>query len=154
MKGLVPVPANDHIEREMLVAAPIPAVWELVSAPGWWIGDGEPDHRTIQHEEARTVVDFPPHGRFPVIVVETDPMTYICFRCGDNAEDIELTDSNSTLVEFFLTQVEDGTNLKVRESGFAAYMPDPDDRARAIEDNTEGWKIQLGWVQQQAEDAA
>ncbi len=148
------MPTNDRIERETLVAASVRTVWALVSAPGWWIGDGEPDHHTVHHDEQRTVVDLPPHGRFPVIVVRSDPMTYICFRCGDNAADAELTDSNSNLVEFFLTEAEGGTSLKVRESGLAAYVPDPEDRARAIEDNTEGWKIQLGWVRRRAEDAA
>lgn len=35
-----------HIEPETIIAASVRTVWELVSTPGWLIGDGEPDHPT------------------------------------------------------------------------------------------------------------
>lgn len=143
---------DDQTEREVLVSASMETVWDLVSVPGWWIGDGDADHRRVERETDRTIVDFPPHGRFPVIVEAQEPMAYIRFRCGDSADNEELNEINSTCVEFFLNQTEYGINLKVRESGFVAYIPDPKDRGSAIENNTRGWGTQLGWAKQQAED--
>ncbi|MGI9002113.1 MAG: hypothetical protein ACR2GH_10630 [Pseudonocardia sp.] len=31
----------DRIEREILINTPLDRVWDLVSEPGWWIGDGD-----------------------------------------------------------------------------------------------------------------
>jgi hypothetical protein len=31
----------DRIEREIVIDATVARVWQLVSEPGWWIGDGD-----------------------------------------------------------------------------------------------------------------
>jgi len=48
----------DRIERAVLIDAPIAAVWDLVSQPGWWIGDGNPANRTIVQEGESTLVEL------------------------------------------------------------------------------------------------
>ena len=62
----------DRIEREILIDAPVERVWQLVSEPGWWIGDGDPARRTVEHDGDVVIVDFPPYGRVPVLLESRD----------------------------------------------------------------------------------
>jgi len=57
----------------------------------------------------------------------------------------------STLVEFFLAEVEGGTLLRVVERGFAALDVSPERRASSIEGNTKGWEFQLDVAKRDAE---
>jgi uncharacterized protein YndB with AHSA1/START domain len=144
----------DRIEREILIDAPVDRVWRLVTEPGWWIGDGEPTRRTVERDGDVVIVDFPPYGRFPVLLVSSDEPRYVAYRCGDDASLVPAED-NATLVEFFLSEQPGGTLLRVVESGFGVLYPSAERRAAAFEGNVEGWRIQLGMAKQDAErDAA
>jgi uncharacterized protein YndB with AHSA1/START domain len=140
----------DRIEREILIDAPIERVWALVSEPGWWIGDGDPSHRIVSEEGDLVVVDYPPHGRFPVLPVSSNAPRYVSYRSGDDAGR-PLVEGTSTLVEFFLTEQEGGTLLRVVESGFALLYPSAERRAAAVDDNVRGWEMQLGVAKRDAE---
>jgi len=142
----------DRIEREILIEAPIERVWALVSEPGWWVGDGDPSHRTISRQGDVVMVDYPPYGRFPVVAISTDVPRYVSFRGGEDP-DQALTEDTSTLVEFFLTEQDGGTLLRVVESGFASVYPSAERRATAVEDNVGGWEMQLGVAKRDAERA-
>ncbi|WP_305086527.1 SRPBCC family protein [Rhodococcus tibetensis] len=142
--------STDRIEREILIMAPIERVYQLVSEPGWFIGDGDPSKRTITREGDVFVVSYPPYGRFPVLPVRADAPHYVSFRGGDDPE-TPLDDGNSTLVEFFLSEHEDGTMLRVVESGFAAMYATAERRAAALEDNSRGWEMQLAIAKRDAE---
>ncbi|MGH3315751.1 MAG: SRPBCC family protein [Nocardioidaceae bacterium] len=144
----------DRIEREILIDAPVERVWQLVSEPGWWIGDGDPSRRTVEHDGDVVIVDFPPYGRFPVLLESSDAPRYIAYRSADDGTRVPAED-NSTLVEFFLSEQPGGTLLRVVESGFEVLYPSTERRATAVEGNVEGWRIQLGLAKQDAErDAA
>ena len=51
-------------------------------------------------------------------------------------------------MEFFLTERDGGTLLRVVGSGFAALA---DGREAAVEGNIKGWELQLGFAKRDAE---
>ncbi len=122
----------------------------LVSEPGWWIGDGDPSNRVVSREGDLVVVAYPPYGRFPVLPVASDPPHYVSYRGSDDPGQTP-AEGNSTLVEFFLTEEQGGTLLRVVESGFASLYPSAERRAAAVEDNVEGWEMQLGFAKRDVE---
>lgn len=140
----------DRIEREIVIDAPIGQVWALVSEPGWWVGDGDPSHRSVTQKGDLVVVDYPPHGQFPVRLISSDAPRYVSYRGGDDPAQ-PLVEGTSTLVEFFLTEHPGGTLLRVIESGFASLYPSVERRAAAVEDNVGGWEMQLGVAKRDAE---
>jgi uncharacterized protein YndB with AHSA1/START domain len=138
----------DRIEREILIDAPIERVWRLVSEPGWWIGDGDRSDQVVTREgEDLVVVDDPRHGRYPVLSVSTDAPRHAAFRSSANPGQVP-GEGTSTLVEFFLTERDGGTLLRVVESGFGALA---DGREAAVEGNIRGWELQLGFAKRDAE---
>ena len=145
--------SSDRIEREVAIDASIERVWQLVSEPGWWIGDGDPSNRVVTREGDVVVVDCPPYGRFPVVSVAIDPPYYASYRGGDDPSQTP-AEGTSTLVEFYLTQRDGGTLLRVVESGFSCLHPSAEARAAAVEDNTRGWVMQLGFAKRDAERAS
>ncbi|WP_172651187.1 SRPBCC family protein [Rhodococcus opacus] len=146
----VPDASQDRIEREIQIDAPIERVFRLVSEPGWFIGDGEPGKTTTTREGDVFVVDFPPYGRFPILPVKSDAPYYVSFRGGDDPAQ-PLVEGTSTLVEFFLSEQDGGTLLRVVETGFAALYPNAERRAAAYDGNIEGWEMQLAFAKRHAE---
>jgi uncharacterized protein YndB with AHSA1/START domain len=136
---------TDRIEREITVDAPIGRVWLLVSEPGWWIGDGDRSSQTVTRDGDLAIVDDPKYGRYPVLTVASDPPRYVAFRSTEDGEDPHV--DPSSLVEFFLTERDGGTVLRVVESGFA-HLDGFD-----VAGNTEGWLIQLGFARRDVESA-
>lgn len=139
----------DRIERDTLVEAPIDRVFQLVSEAGWWIGDGDRSGQRMSHHGDVVVVDDPRYGRFPVLLIASDAPRYVSFRSTDDPAQ-RPDESNSTLVEFFLTETADGTLLRVVESGFAALGLPAEEHIAVIEDNTKGWETQLGFARRDA----
>ena len=142
--------STDRIEREIFIAAPVERVYRLVSEPGWFIGDADPSARTIVREGDVYVVEYPPYGRFPVLPVRADAPHYVSFRGGDDPAQ-PLVEGTSTLVEFFLSERDGGTLLRVVETGFAALYPNAERRAAAYDGNVEGWEMQLAFAKRHAE---
>ena len=54
-------------------------------------------------------------------------------------------------MEFFLTKQGEGTLLRVVESGFESLYSSAERRVAAIEDDSEGWRFQLGIAKRDAE---
>ena len=144
---------TDRIEREIRVDAPVERVYELVSEPGWWIGEEDRGTRTVRREGDVTVVDLPPYGSFPVHVLDADPPRYCSFRSEDDPAK-PYTDVTSSLVEFFLTPDGSGTLLRVVESGFVAADLTAEQRAKFLAGNTEGWEMQLAFAKRDREQRA
>ena len=140
----------DRIEREILIDAPIERVWQLVSEPGWWIGDGDRSAQVITREGDLVVVDDPRYGRYPILPVSTDAPRHASYRSSAFPGQAP-GEGGSTLVEFFLTEQGGGTLLRVVESGFASLAMPADRRAAAVEGNVEGWELQLGFAKRDAE---
>jgi uncharacterized protein YndB with AHSA1/START domain len=131
----------DRIEREILINAPVERVWKLVSEPGWWIGDGDRSNQTVTRRADVVIVEDPRYGRFAVLPVSADAFRYVAFRGTVDTGEVP-TEDTSTLVEFFLTEQDGGTLLRVVESGFTLAVP-VDQRAEAVEGNIKGWEVQL-----------
>ncbi|GAA1972103.1 SRPBCC family protein [Isoptericola halotolerans] len=152
--------STDRIERETEIAAPRARVWELVTAPGWWINDGElTEHRIEPDGPGRVVVHDPVHGAFAVRTVAEDPQEYVAFRWYSGDSDARrraaLDAASSTLVEFHVTAVSAATTrLRVVESGFDALDEDASARRAMLDANTEGWVVELDLARSGAEGGA
>ncbi len=130
----------DRIEREISIDAPADRVWSLVSEPGWFINDKAiTEHRIERNGDLSTIHD-PVHGAFTFRTVELDEPRYAAFRWLADSSDPQ---SDSTLVEFWITPSDSGVLLKVVESGFASLPGTEAERRARFDGNNEGWTIEL-----------
>ncbi|GAA1184394.1 uncharacterized protein YndB with AHSA1/START domain [Kitasatospora gansuensis] len=145
--------SDDMIERDTLIDASVERVWSLVSAPGFWVADPESIKGTTAVEGESTVAKHPEHGEFPVTVVKVEPTNYVAYRWAPANPGQELTESNSTLVEFTLSAEGDKTRLTVVESGFAALAVSEEVRANTIHNLTAGWPQVLDMAKKRVEES-
>ncbi|HJP76622.1 MAG TPA: SRPBCC domain-containing protein [Pseudonocardiaceae bacterium] len=145
---------QDRIEREIHIDAGIGRVWELVSQPGWWIGEGVDDGATFADEGEYHVVSHPKHGRVPIKVESVRPQTYVAFRWASAFLGADPVDGKATLVEFWLSERDGGTQVRVVESGFASLATSEDVRQAQFDGNTEGWRFELGLLGKRAVHAS
>ncbi|HEV7708784.1 MAG TPA: SRPBCC domain-containing protein [Asanoa sp.] len=144
---------KDRIERDTLIDAPVARVWPLVSAPGFWVADPESVRGTTAVEGESTVVKNPEHGEFPVRVVKVEPQSYVAYRWAPASPGQELTEGNSTLVEFTLSAEGDKTRLTVVESGFATLAVSAEVRDQTIANLSAGWPQVLDAAQKHVEES-
>lgn len=140
----------DAIEREMYIDAGIEHVWSLVSKAGFWVGN-EPHFDAVAGEGETVLIVTDAYGDFPVRVETLDPPRYAAYRWASGYPGAQLTEANSTLVEFTLVERDGGVLLQLRESGFATLGATLDFRAARHLDNTTGWESQLDRLRQIAE---
>lgn len=145
---------QDKIEREIHINAGIGRVWELVSQPGWWIGEGIDDGATFADEGEYHVVSHPKHGRVPIKVEAVQPQTYVAFRWSSAFIGADPVDGKATLVEFWLSERDGGTQVRVVESGFASLATSEDVRQAQFDGNTEGWRFELDLLDKRAVHAS
>ncbi len=138
---------NDTIEREILIAAPVARVWEIVTTPdhmGRWFGDAGAEQSgdviTMRWEE---------HGTAELRVVRSEAPREFAYRWDANVPDI-----GDTLVEFTLTPEGDGTRLRVVESGWASLATTEAERERLREGNVGGWQHELDDLQRYAQSVS
>jgi uncharacterized protein YndB with AHSA1/START domain len=143
--------SEDRIERETLIAASLERVWALVNEPGFWVIENPGAEARVGETTQST---HPEYGTFPVRVEKVEPMTYIAYRWASAFSGADLTDDNSTLVEFTLSTEGDRTRLRVVESGFASLVGDEELRAKAHSDNSGGWTEVLAAFTKRAEQPA
>jgi uncharacterized protein YndB with AHSA1/START domain len=143
----------DSIEREVMIEAPVERVWELVTRAehlGRWFGDdgAEVDLRPGGAMELRWSEHGSAHGRIEAV----EPPRLFAFRWApfEDPGGADPADGNSTRVEFTLSEEGDGTRLRVVESGFDALATSEEQRRRNFEDNTDGWRQELGELQEYA----
>lgn len=144
---------QDVIEQEISINANLERVWDLVTEPGWWVPTeaAPPVDRTAGSTTVRTSEKY---GSFPVEVVEMKPRTYAAFRWASQFPNTDLVAGHSTLVEFFVSEADDGVLVKVRESGFASLDAPEEIRQAGVRDNTEGWQMELGDLKKRSEATA
>jgi uncharacterized protein YndB with AHSA1/START domain len=146
---------TDRIEKQIVLRAPIQRVWKALSDVhefGRWFGmrgDGpfEPGrhiHATVVPTEADEQVakmQKPYEGfKFDMFIERMDPERFFSFRWTHDVESTEASPP-STLVEFTLTQRDDGVLLTITESGFEQIPVER--RAKMFTENQEGWRMQV-----------
>ncbi|XVQ15254.1 SRPBCC family protein [Spirillospora sp. CA-255316] len=135
--------AQDRIEREIAIAAPVERVWAVITEPGhvgtWFAADGKPAEIDRLEPGGRMVVDHGEHGVFPMRIVTVEPPRVFSYRWASLLPGQEATDDNSTLVEFTLSPDGEGTLLRIVESGFAALPVSEEERERSFQSNSGGW---------------
>jgi uncharacterized protein YndB with AHSA1/START domain len=129
----------EQIEREMIVAAPVERVWEILTQPEhfqrWFAFDGA----TIDlRPGGEIVMRWQDHGTFYARVEEVDPPHRFSYR-GARLPDDPVRDGNATLVSFTLSPEGGGTRLRVVESGFRDLDVPAQVQAETAEGNTAGW---------------
>ena len=134
----------DTIEREIIIAAPIERVWEIVTTPehmGQWFGDAGASRSgnviTMAWEQ---------HGEADLEVVREEPPNTFAYRWDANDAGV-----GDTLVEFTFTPEGDGTRLKVVESGWTKLNTTPEHQKELREGNVGGWKHELGDLERYAQ---
>ena len=86
--------------------------------------------------------DWDGYGNFPFEVTEVEPKSVFGYRwSGIPAE--ELLSDDSTLVRFELADAADGTEITVIESGFEKLPGGTAYRRTRLEQNRDGWNIEL-----------
>jgi uncharacterized protein YndB with AHSA1/START domain len=139
--------STDRIEKEIVLRAPQSRVWgALANADqfGAWFGmklegDFAPGGRV--HGQ----ITLPGHGQVTIeIAIERmDPESRMSYRWHPYAVEagVDYSSEPTTLVEFQLEEVAEGTRLRVVESGFDRIPPAR--RAEALRMNDAGWAEQL-----------
>jgi uncharacterized protein YndB with AHSA1/START domain len=137
----------NHIERDILIEAPVDVVWRTVTEPdqisSWFSDAAEVDLRaggggTLTWGERATIE--PMTVRISVETVEP-PHTF-SFRWL-HPEGVEAREGNSLLVEFTLVPEGERTRLRVVETGLVAYgMPD-EQKATYADEHGKGWEVHL-----------
>ncbi len=137
----------DFIERETFIAAPIERVWDIITLPehiGRWFGDAgaERDGDVIR-------MRWEDHGEAELRVVRSEPPHAFAYRWDANVVGI-----GDTLVEFTLAPENDGTRVRVVESGFASLAATDTVREELREGNVGGWKHEIGELERYAATVA
>jgi uncharacterized protein YndB with AHSA1/START domain len=130
----------DRIEREILIAAPVQRVWELLTTAEHlraWFADREA--RIDLRPGGAMVLGWAEHGTFHARVERVEPPRAFAFRWAAESPGEAPRDGNSTLVEFTLAADGEGTRLRVVESGFRGLDVPPDAQEGYARQNTEGW---------------
>jgi uncharacterized protein YndB with AHSA1/START domain len=143
----------DTIEREVMIDAPVERVWALVTEAehlGRWFGDAGAD--VDLRPGGAMALRWSEHGTARGRIEAVEPRHRFAFRWAPfkDPAGVEPTDGNSTLVEFTLSSEGHGTRLRVVESGFAALDCSEEQRRENLDGNTEGWRMELGELQDYA----
>lgn len=132
----------EHIEREILIDAPVDTVWAVVTEAehvGAWFGDSaEIDLRP----GGEAILTWDAHGSFNATIEKVEPPHAFSFRWARPAGE-KPREGNSTLVEFTLVPEGEGTRLRVVESGFRQLEATDEEQAKYAEENTQGWSFEL-----------
>jgi uncharacterized protein YndB with AHSA1/START domain len=139
--------ATDRIEKEIVLRAPRSRVWHALADAeqfsSWFgmrlEGDFVPGGRVLGQ------ITLPGRGQVTIeIAIERmDPESLMSYRWHPYAVEsgVDYSSEPTTLVEFQLEEVAEGTRLKVVESGFDG-IPSAR-RAEALRMNDAGWAEQL-----------
>ncbi len=141
------VSTTDRIEKHIVLKAPRARVWRALTdaeAFGQWFGvrlegpfaPGARLSGRITHEGYE-------HLPFEITVDRMEPERLFSWRWHPHAiePDTDYSGEPTTLVEFELSDVAEGTRLRVVESGFDGIPMSR--RATAYRGNDEGWAAQM-----------
>jgi uncharacterized protein YndB with AHSA1/START domain len=148
----------DRIEKTTIVRAPRARVWRALSSHeefGRWFGvimdkpftPGATIHGKILDPKYA-------HMPFELTIDRIEPERLLSMRWHPYAHDpgVDYSAEPTTLIEFTLDEVPDGTRLTVVESGFDRIPIER--RALAYRMNDEGWGIQVQNIKKHVEQTA
>ena len=138
---------SDRIEKQIDIKAPVARVWRAIADYrefGTWFRVAM-EGPFVAGKEARGRITYPgkDHLVMTIAVQRIEPERLLSFTWHPYAIDpnTDYSAEPSTLVEFILEPVADGTRLTVVESGFDALPPHRRDLAFRM--NEGGWAIQV-----------
>lgn len=144
-------PVTDRIEKRFEVRAPQARVWRALADAtefGTWFGM-KIDSDFVPGRTAKGEITFSPNGLEPRTVIfelqvqKIEPEHYFSYRWHPYAVDpkIDYSAEPTTLVEFRLEPVADGTRVTIIESGFDQIPLAR--RAEAYRMDDKGWDGQM-----------
>jgi uncharacterized protein YndB with AHSA1/START domain len=158
--------SNDRIEKEVLLRAPLERVWRAISDAdefGRWFGvrfdspfvagtsvTGVITPTTVDEEVAQAQEQHAGKAdTWQIVAIE--PQRRLAFRWHPYAVEsgVDYSQESTTLVEFTLTEADDGVLLRIVESGFDRIPAER--RAAAFEANSGGWAKQTELVRKYLE---
>jgi uncharacterized protein YndB with AHSA1/START domain len=135
---------QDKIERQITIKAPKERVYAAITDPAQitsWFPDAIEGNLA---ESEQPIFSFGEHGRTQIYVVAMQPHDYFAFRWvpGANHSIGDVLKTDTTLMEFKVTENDGVSTLTMTESGFAKL---PAEMAEAaFQQNTGGWGFMLG----------
>ncbi|HEY5988247.1 MAG TPA: SRPBCC family protein [Streptosporangiaceae bacterium] len=145
--------AQDRIEREIVIEAPRERVWAVLTQAehvAQWFGDSA---EIDLQPGGKAAFGWSEHGRHEAIVERVEPPDFFSYRWARKT-DTAPGAGEATLVEFTLSNHGNGTLLRVVETGFASLNVTEEERSKASEENTQGWKSELAELKEYAEQPA
>lgn len=146
-------PASDRIERKILLKAPRSQVWRVIAHAeqfGKWFGVALDGRRFVAGEWTQGQVTYLgyEHVLWNVLVERVEPERLFSFRWHPYAVEpgFDYSQEPTTLVKFELEDMENGTLLKVSESGFD-HIPQTR-RLKAFRMDSRGWDEQMSNIEQ------
>lgn len=141
---------RDRVEKEIVIAAPIERVWQVLTDPvhaGNWFGSGKPVSIDLRPGGAMEVdhTFHDPSFKFQTKIVKVDPPRAFSYLWPVASPGVPATEANSTLVEFTLVEESGGTRVRVVESGFSKLtVPAELEAMASVDSHNEGWPFMLG----------
>jgi uncharacterized protein YndB with AHSA1/START domain len=139
--------STDRIEKTIDLRAPRSRVWRALAQAdqfGAWFGMAlEGAFAPGARLTGRITTPGHEHLTLAITVERVEPEQLFSYRWHPHAveSDVNLANDPTTLVEFHLADIGDGTRLTVVESGFDGLPPAY--RAAAFQRNDHGWDEQL-----------
>ncbi|MBP1773960.1 MAG: hypothetical protein H6P99_3123 [Holophagaceae bacterium] len=139
--------STDRIEKRILLRAPQTRVWQALTDAGefgtWFRVKLEGPFLPGRHTKGRITYPGYEHLTMDVVVETMAPESLFSFRWHPYAVDpgVDYRSEPTTLVEFRLEAVDEGTRLSVTESGFDQLPAHRRDEAYRMNDG--GWAQQL-----------
>ena len=141
------------VTRTVHIEAPRASVWEALTDPDVmvkWFGDGV--GFAALEPGATGSIDWEGYGSFPIEITEVVPGDAFGFRWSGIPAD--KLDEYSTHVRFTIADAGTGTDVTVIESGFDKLPGGTRYRRDRLEQNREGWDVELDELVMLLEDDA
>lgn len=131
------------IHRTVQIAAPRAEVWAAITEPeriSQWLGE----RAEFDALEVGAIGEFEweGFGVFPIEITEVTPLEVFAFRWPGEPRD-GLDPDDSTVVRIELSDTETGTQVALVESGFDNVKGKLAYRRMRLEQNREGWNLEL-----------
>lgn len=135
---------QDVINREVIVKANKQVVYSAITDPKQivtWFPDSIEGNLDVGQSP---VLDFQGHGKSSIYVESANPYDYFAYRWvpGSAGSVGDVLSVPNTLVEFMIEELETGTKVTVKESGFASLPSSVAEKS--FKENSGGWDFMLG----------